>query len=236
MDAVVGAWLPVNRTGLSLPNARVTKSASEERGNAVQGFAVVDSQPESPVVAIWHTTRVSGAAVEHTNAVAVDFGSDPAARRKAHALTRDRVVLLTPGSTIDLLPVSGDVMTSKDVDDLVAETTRHQDRILDAVNDYVRRTRKNTIVRPNFMTTAITSSSTQALVAPTERALSLANYLARAWRRWLLTDEERLRRTTDSNGISPWMMPPELGSQELAALPTEIATRAAVEPVEAFDA
>lgn len=79
-------------------------------------------------------------------------------------------------------------------------------------------------------------ASTEALKLPTDRALSVANYLATAWRRWLKAEEERLRRTTDGNGTTPWMMPPELGSQELAELPIELASRAVPEPLEVFDA
>ena len=39
----------------------------------MQGFAVIDSQPDSSVVVVWHTTRVGATDVEHTNAVALDL-------------------------------------------------------------------------------------------------------------------------------------------------------------------
>lgn len=202
----------------------------------MQGFAVIDSQPDSSVVVVWHTTRVGATDVEHTNAVALDLDLDPSAQRKVHSLTRDRVVLITDGSTVDRLPLAGVAMTTEDIDALVTETVRHQERILSAVEDYVRQTRKYAIVRPTFSVTPVVPASTEALKLPTDRALSVANYLATAWRRWLKAEEERLRRTTDGNGTTPWMMPPELGGQELAELPIELASRAVPEPLEVFDA
>lgn len=202
----------------------------------MQGFAVIDNQPDTSVVAIWHTTRVAATAVEHTNAVAVDLDLDPEARLKVHSLTRERVVLITDGSALTGLPVSQPVLTTMDIDGLVEETARHQERILSAVEDYVERTRKRAIVRPTFSTAPVVPPSSEPLQAPTERALAVANYLARGWRRWLIAEEERLKRTTDSNGKSPWMMPHELGDPACAELPAELAARAVPQPVEVFDA
>ena len=201
----------------------------------MQGFAVIDSQPGSSIVAIWHTTRVGGATVEHTNAVALDLDCDPDALQKAHSLTRDRAVLLTEGSTADRLPVEGQTLTVQDLDRLRTATREHQERISAAVEDYIQRTKKRTIVRANFAQ-AETRPRGDSPDTPTDRALHAANDLAIAWRRWLATDDERRRRTADGNGTSPWMMPPELGATELVELPPEFAARINVQPVDAFNA
>ena len=61
------------------------------------GFAALDHQPGGPV-AVWLVSRTDSAEASSTNAVVVD-PDDPEAVRKVHGLTRDRVVVLTPGST-----------------------------------------------------------------------------------------------------------------------------------------
>jgi hypothetical protein len=64
------------------------------------------------------------------------------------------------------------------------------------------------------------------------RALNAANYVRDAWSAWLLTDEQRMRRTINPRtGTTPWIMPDELGSPTLAEFPPEFTQLVKPEPL-----
>ena len=67
------------------------------------GFAAVDRRSET--VAIWLISRTDTAEASSTNAVVVDL-ADEHALKKVHSLTRDRIVIATPGSDLTGLPVA----------------------------------------------------------------------------------------------------------------------------------
>ena len=67
------------------------------------GFAAVDRRPDT--VAIWLVSRTDPDEASSTNAVVVDL-ADEHALKKVHSLTRDRVVISTPGSDLSGLPIS----------------------------------------------------------------------------------------------------------------------------------
>ena len=61
---------------------------------------------------------------------------------------------------------------------------------------------------------------------PSARALATANFLSRAWTRWLQTDEERRRRTAHPRtGETPWIMPEAMNTPALEPFPAEFAGR-----------
>lgn len=202
----------------------------------MRGFAVLDCQPGSPLVAIWLTKRVGHTSVEHTNAVLLDMTSDAKARVKAHSLTRDVVLVLTEGSVPDLFLVSGTFLTRADFDELGLVAHELGLGVAAGVDAYVKRTRKYALNRPNFPSTPVSSEPPSADATPTERALNLANHVQAAWVRWLVAEDERSRRTTDGRGNSPWMMPPELATTGFSEFPVEWATQLKRQPLEALDA
>ena len=67
------------------------------------GFAAVDRRSET--VAIWLVSRTDPTEASSTNAVVVDL-ADEHALKKVHSLTRERVVIATPGSDLTGLPIS----------------------------------------------------------------------------------------------------------------------------------
>ena len=190
------------------------------------GFAIVDRQPNAGTTAVWLTSR-EGARVSHTNAVLIAHDDDRH-DAKVRALTADRVVVLTDGTTPPL-----DFVQALDVsefDELIDETVAHQQRISQAIADYKTRTRNKNLVTPNFP--AEPKLSAPKHDEPASRALSVADYVAGVWMAWLLSDEQRLRRTTDPRtGTTPWIMPEELGDPGLAAFPPEFAGRVKPEPL-----
>lgn len=67
---------------------------------------------------------------------------------------------------------------------------------------------------------------------PRLRALAIADYICAAWTAWLFTDEQRLRRTVSPRTKeTPWIMPAELNSPIIAALPAEFVDRVKPEPL-----
>lgn len=186
----------------------------------MRGFAVVDSQPDSPIVVVWHTKRVDQTVVDHTNAVQVDLSTDgDAAKAKLDSLLADLQLVLTEGSTTEALPTDGHFRTAFDIAELSESAHAHSQSIAQAVDDYIKRTRKYSLTRPSF------PASAAAITPPThdstavERALNLANFVKVTWNHWLLAEEERRKRTTDGRGNSPWMMPDNLSAAEIAEFP-----------------
>ena len=95
----------------------------------MRGIATIDrqpgsraaGQPGSDTIALWVTSSSEGMRGRHVNAVVIDSNTDPDASEKLRSLTRSSLVLLTDGSTLDGLPVEGGVLTTADIDDLVAQ-------------------------------------------------------------------------------------------------------------------
>lgn len=199
----------------------------------MHGIATIDRQPGSDSIVVWLTKRTEPLRADHTNAVSIDAASDSQAMEKVHSLTRCCAVLATEGSVLEGLPIEGEPLTVADIDALVAATEAHQRSILDAVGAYKRRTRSPSLKDPEF-----SKSPTAADFAPSDdsaaqRTLSTANYAARAWSAWLRTDEERRRRTTrPTTGETPWMMPEELNSSQVAPVPATLAARFYEQPLE----
>jgi hypothetical protein len=190
------------------------------------GFAIVDRQPNAGTTAVWLTSR-EGARVSHTNAVLIAHDDDRH-DAKVRALTADRVVVLTDGTTPPLDFVQA--LNVREFDELIDETVAHQQRISQAIADYKTRTRNKNLVTPNFP--AEPKLSAPKHDEPASRALSVADYVAGVWMAWLVSDEQRLRRTTDPRtGTTPWIMPEELGDPGLAAFPPEFAGRVKPEPL-----
>lgn len=189
------------------------------------GFAVVDRPSDASATAVWLTSR-DGVRVIHTNAVVI-APDDEQRDVKVRALTADRVVVLTEGTVppvefahaIDVGSLAG----------LIDETVAHQQRISREIADYTARTRNKNLTTPTFP--ARPARPTTGRDGPASRALSVADHVARVWTAWLVSDEQRVRRTTDPRtGARPWIMPEELGSPALAVLPPEFAARARPEP------
>ncbi|WP_156464703.1 hypothetical protein [Aeromicrobium sp. Root495] len=154
------------------------------------GFATVDNQTESSVVAIWLTSQTSPTAATHTNAVRVELREDPDAFEKVHALTRDRILLLTDGSAIDGLPLEGYALKIDDLEHLAAAT----ESLRLEVGVSVRPARE--MNRP-------------AEDTPTLRALESANYLAGLWSDWLEADNARRKRWAKHEPREPEAFPAE---------------------------
>lgn len=184
----------------------------------MQGFAVIDNQPGSDVIAVWLTSRITSARAEHTNAVTLNVKNDPDAYGKVHSLTRLRAVVLTEGSTAKYLPVSGDVLKVADLDALLTETSEQQALIAEAVD-----TRKGNLVQPEFPPAPEYSNFKPAEDTASQRAFQTANFLAHAWTAWLATDEQRRRRSA--------RMPESMRSTEVAEFPPSFGQRIHAQPL-----
>lgn len=191
------------------------------------GFAIVDNRSGAGATAVWLTGRVEGLRVGHTNAVVVQ-DDDERHDLKVKWLIADRSVVLTPDS-VPPMPFAHALYVDE-IAELVEQTTAHQQRIAQAVEDYAARTRNKTVARPEFP--AVPQRPHVDEADPARRALSVANYVASAWAHWLATDEQRRRRVSDPrSGTSPWIMPEELGDPALANFPAEFAPHVQPEPV-----
>ncbi|MDO5067997.1 MAG: hypothetical protein Q4D96_12020 [Propionibacteriaceae bacterium] len=179
------------------------------------GFAALDHHPGGPV-AVWLVSRTEPAEASSTNAVVIET-DDPELQRKVHGLTRDRVVVLTPGSSAEGLPIDG----AHEVDLLarLTDATRtHQEAIIAAIRAHAASRKGQKLVEPTFPATPEVPAEWPQ--SPELRALQLARWLGRVWTTWLVGDGERLRRTTQPRtGITPWIMPPELNQPDLLELP-----------------
>lgn len=192
------------------------------------GFAIVDRQAKEGATAVWLTSRVEGPLlVNHTNAVVI-LHDDERHDAKVWALTADRAVVLTQGTTPPISFVHAHGIDA--LNGLIDETLAYQRRIVDAVTAYAERTRSRTLVIPDF------SQEPPRLTVderdePAYRALSAANYVAKLWRAWLTTEEQRVRRTINPRTKKPpWIMPEDLGDPVFAEFPPEFAELAKPEP------
>jgi hypothetical protein len=192
------------------------------------GFAIVDRQPAATATAVWLTSHIGGSRVNHTNAVVIAH-DDERHDAKVRALTIDRAVVLTGGTAPPLPFMHALGVDAFDV--LVDETSAHQQLITDAVTDYAARTRSQNLVMPDFRKERPRLTMDERN-EPAYRALSVANYVARAWEAWLATDEQRVRRTINPRTKAPpWIMPKELGDPMLAVFPPKFAELARPEPI-----
>jgi len=201
------------------------------------GFAIIDHRSCANVVAVWLTSRITATAVYHTNAVTIDLNADPNVLKKVHALTRDRLVVMTDGSTTDRLPINTDTMTVKDINSVVTETTDRQTRIVKAINNYAEETGNHSLVRPIFSDPVSFEALADPESSATKRALHTANYVARVWNRWLKTDAERQSRTQHpQTKATPWIMPDELNNRVIEELPAGLTERYRPQPLKAYGA
>jgi hypothetical protein len=191
------------------------------------GFAIVDRQPTANATAVWLTTRIEGSQVNHTNAVVIPH-DDERHDAKVRNLTADRAVVLTNGSTAPLPFVHA--LSVDAFDGLVDETSGHQQLIADAVAGYAARTKNRNLTMPEF--SAPPQLKIDSRDEPAYRTLSVANYVAAVWSAWLVTDEQRVRRTINPRtGTRPWIMPEALGSPALAEFPPKFGQLVKPEPV-----
>ena len=201
------------------------------------GFAVVDHKAGSGIAALWLTSRLAANRADHTNAVKIDLETDEDALRKVHALTRDRLVVLTDGSAAEGLPITSNTLSVDDVGLLVSETVDHQSRIIEAIDAYAKRTKSSNLVRPAFNKPISAGSFIPSEDAATHRAFQTANYVARAWTEWLTTDDERRKRAENPRTKkSPWIMPEDMSSNVIAEFPAEFIGRFVPQPLEVFSA
>ncbi|WP_156628709.1 hypothetical protein [Mycobacterium sp. 1274756.6] len=190
------------------------------------GFAIVDKQPSADATAVWLTSRVEDTRANHTNAVVIAH-DDEHYDYKIWALTSDRAVVLTDG-TMPAAPFTR-TLTRASFDRLIDETLDHQKRVDDAIT--AARTSKRKLVAPDF------PRDKPSFVAddrdkPQFRALAVANYVAKVWRFWLLTDDQRVRRTVDARTGDPaGAMPPGLDDPSLAQFPPAFAELVQPEPL-----
>jgi hypothetical protein len=192
----------------------------------VRGIATIDRQPGSDIIAVWLTSAVEPFRAGHVNAVLINAASDPEAIKKVRSLTRCCGVLVTDGSSIDALPLVGEPLTIGDIEDLVTETESHQEATLAAIAEYKRRTRSASLKDPVFPVSPKAADHTPLDDVPSQRALAAADFLAKAWSVWLRTDDERRRRTArPKTGETPWIMPAELNSPDVAELPAAFAAK-----------
>jgi hypothetical protein len=197
----------------------------------MRGIATIDRQSGSDTIAVWVTSASEGTKGQHVNAVVIDTATSDATE-KVRSLTRCCAVLVTEGTTLDGLPVEGKPLTSADIEDLVAETETHQDAIVEAVADYKRRTRAASVKFPTFPASPHAADYLPAEDTASGRAFAMANFLAKAWTAWLMTDEERRRRTArPKTGETPWIMPESMNSAHVAVFPDSLVARVFEQPL-----
>lgn len=192
----------------------------------MRGIATIDRQPGNDSIAVWVTNR-SGADVSNTNAVVIDVPNDDRAMEKVRSLTRCCVVLATEGSDLDGLPIEGEPLTTADIALLLEATRERQQAILNAIAAFKKRGGSKAHKEPTFPGAPDRSVFTPVEDTASQRAFTTANYFGKVWRAWLVTDEERRRRTIrPRSGETPWIMPDDLNQPELVEFPEDFAERA----------
>lgn len=201
------------------------------------GFAVVDHRAESGIAAVWLTSRLAANTADHTNAVTIELETDEDALKKVHALTRDRLVVMTQGSTSKGLPITSNTLTLEDVGSLASETLDHQARIIEAIDAYAKKTKNSNLARPAFNKPISLDLFVPSEDTATQRAFQTANYVARAWTDWLATDDERRKRSENPRTKkAPWIMPDGMNSKVIEELPAAFIERFVPQPLETFRA
>jgi hypothetical protein len=177
------------------------------------------------------TSRVGVDRAEHTNAVVLDrIHSDT--RTKIHALVADRSVVLTDGSVKKGTDLKASPLAIEAVDEMVEETLTLQKRIEDAVEDYASTTSNRSLVQPAFPPVPNRQDFQPTTDTASQRALQTADYLARAWTFWLDTDEQRRRRSIQPRtNKSPWIMPEDMSSPDVAMFPPNFSINVRVQPI-----
>lgn len=116
--------------------------------------------------------------------------------------------------------------TTEVITEMIDAAELRQDAILAAVDLYAEDPRHKNVVRPEFAPLPPREAPEPVENTATQRALSTANWLAKVWAQWLDAEDERCRRTAKPRtGATPWMMPPELNSPEIALLPDNLADK-----------
>jgi hypothetical protein len=191
----------------------------------MRGIATIDRQPGSDTIAVWITNREALRA-QNGNAVVIDAARDPEAIEKVRSLTRCCAVLVTEGTVLDGLPVQGNPLTPADISALVECTKEHQQAILDAIAEFKRGGGSKAHKEPTFPKPPSAGDFVPSEDTPSQRAFVTANYIGSAWTAWLRTDEERRRRTArPKTGETPWIMPHEMNSPNVAVFPPAFAAK-----------
>ena len=112
------------------------------------GFAAVDRR--SDAVAIWLVSRTNTAEASSTNAVVVGL-ADEHGLKKVHSLTRERIVITTPGSDLTGLPINNGHPTTL-LEEFIDATRSHQCAIVEAVHSYAASRKGQKLVEPTFPT------------------------------------------------------------------------------------
>lgn len=210
----------------------------DPRSLTVESFAVIDHKAGSSTIATWVVARLEPLVVRNTNAVVVDMDTESDGLAKVRLLTRLRIVVLTDGSTPEGLPLDFAPLSIADIGLLIAETSRLQELIGDAVEAYAWRpspktgslpTSRRNIVPPRFPAGPTTVELRPHEDSPVGRALATANLLSAAWSTWLETEDERRRRCATTDGVT-WMLPDDARETSIRALPPALAERAHIEP------
>lgn len=187
----------------------------------MQAFAVIDNRQDNDKVAVWIVSKQPPAGAGNTNAVVMDR-TDSKVQGAVRSLTRSGAILVTEGSSLDGLPVDGRALTMTDVSDLIEETSKVREHILDLVR-YLRRK------PPTFVPMPSLDHIQPAEDTPTQRALQTANFLARVWTAWLDTDQQRRRYAADPKTKDFGRLPDDLSGPQALDFPPGFAHRVVAE-------
>ncbi len=189
----------------------------------MRGFAVIDLQPDDAQIAVWIVSKSEPAGAGNSNAVVLGRGV-PEVPSAVRSLTRLQAVVVTEGSTVDGLPVDGAPLTTKDLQDLLEETSHVREEVL-RVARFLRRKPPAFLPLPNPGFFRI-SDDTAA-----QRALQTANFLGRAWSAWLDTDQHRRRYRADSKVKAAGLLSADLDDAEPMILPPGFQSRVIAQPL-----
>lgn len=207
------------------------KPSEDALGALLLGFAVVDAHPDCEEIAVWLVSLIPGNHVAKTNAVLVEDRHGGGRRDdQLRALTRDRIVVETPGSGplpefIDQPSSWGLVLRFGQI------VQQHQDAIIRSVDDFARQAKNRKLARPDFSALPDLDSFVPGKSAVL-RALETAVVLEAVWRCWIESEDERVRRTVNPRtGKTPWMMPHELNDHLVNVLPGDLVSASRVQAV-----
>ena len=183
-------------------------------------------------VAIWLVSRTDPTEASSTNAVVVDL-ADEHALKKVHSLTRERVVIATPGSDLTGLPISDGHPTAL-LGEFIDATRTHQRAIVEAVRSYAASRKGQKLVEPTFPAEPQLPENWPETCQ--DRALELAGLVGRAWTN--VAGQRRREAPPHHPATHPAgprrIMPGELNQPELLALPPALAEKFRPEPVGPF--
>lgn len=198
----------------------------------MRGFATIDARPGSNEVAVWITNRTEELRASHVNAVIIDRTNDPNAEGKLYSLTRVTALVLTDGSDPEAVPLDCPPLWLTDFDSLNAETAKRQTEISAAMEAYRVRTKNRSLVEPTLPDVPDRQRFVPSEDTARGRVFAAANYIASAWSAWLLTDEQRRRRTMNPRtSETPWIMPESLNGPTVETFPPDFADRLRVHPL-----